>query len=298
MTYHKSVLIKEVIEGLHLQPNGLYVDVTFGGGGHTSAILQAEPTCKVIALDWDQTAIFKNASRLQEEFGERFKVIFGNFANLHRILKKEKILQVNGILADFGTSQFQIHHQAGFSFRADTPLDMRMSASHSKITAAHVINKFDEKEIARIFFEFGEESKSRLIARTIVEQRKQKRISTTKELAELVESVIPRRGSKIHPATKVFQALRIYVNNELDNIETFLKAATQVLAPGGRLVCISFHSLEDRIVKNFFREQSEYLSIITRKPITPEKDEISQNRASRSAKLRTAEKRSDSHQKS
>lgn len=289
MSYHKSVLTKEVLEGLDLKPNGIYVDVTFGGGGHTRAILQAEPTCKVIALDWDKVAIETNAPALEEEFGDRLKVVWGNFARLHFIIKKElKGALVDGILADFGTSQFQIHHKEGFSFAQDSPLDMRMSPAHQRVTAEHILNTFSEKDLATIFFEFGEEPKSRRIARAIVEQRKEKPFKTTRQLAELIEKIIPK--TRIHPATKVFQALRIYVNRELKNIEIFLKAAINALKPGGRLACISFHSLEDRIVKTIFRENGDKLKIVTKKPIVASLEEVEENPSARSAKLRIAEK--------
>lgn len=293
-TYHKSVLPKEVIEGLHLKPKGIYVDATLGGGGHTKAILQAETTCKVIAIDWDQEAIDKNAPSLEEAFGERIKIVWGNFARLHFILKKEKVSQVDGILADFGTSQHQIHYKEGFSFAQDSPLDMRMSPAHQQITAYHIINTFSERELAKIFFELGEEPQSRKIAQAIVEQRKLKPIKTTRQLAELVAQTVKyKKPSKIHPATRTFQALRIFVNKELENIEIFLKAAINALAPGGRLVCISFHSLEDRIVKTVFRENRDRLHIITKKPILPTIEEIEENPSSRSAKMRIAEKKHD-----
>jgi 16S rRNA (cytosine1402-N4)-methyltransferase len=290
-TYHKSVLTKEVLEGLDIKPDGVYVDATFGGGGHSRAILRADPTCKVIAIDWDQVALETNAPRLEKEFGDRFKIVWGNFARLHFILKKEKIKKVDGVLADFGTSQHQILHKEGFSFAQDSPLDMRMSPAHQQITAEHVINNFSEKDIAQILFEYGEEPKSRLIAKKIVETRRLHPIKSTRQLAELVDEVARyKKPSKVHPATRVFQALRIFVNRELENIETFLKAAIAALAPNGRVACISFHSLEDRIVKTIFREKQDLLEIITRKPITASEEEITQNPSARSAKLRVAKK--------
>jgi 16S rRNA (cytosine1402-N4)-methyltransferase len=290
--YHKSVLVQEVLEYLKPQPNGLYVDATFGGGGHTRAILEAEPTCKVIALDWDKEAINRNEPKLAEEFGDRLQVIWGNFIHLDKLLKKEKIDAIDGILADFGTSQFQIHQKAGFSFSTDTPLDMRMSPAHQLVWAADLINSLNEKDLANLFYEYGEEFRSRIIARAIVAERKKKRIATTKQLVDIIESVIPHlKGRGIHPATKVFQALRIKVNNELDNITLFLKLATSFVRPSGRIVCISFHSLEDRIVKTFFKEQKELLSTLTPKPVTGTSAEIARNASARSAKLRAAEKK-------
>lgn len=290
--YHKSVLVNEVLEYLALKPHGVYIDATFGGGGHTRAILEAEPTCRVIAFDWDIVAIETNGYPLMEEFPGRLQIIWSNFAQLDKHLKKINAQPVDGILADFGTSQFQIKERAGFSFAADTPLDMRMSPAHQLITAQDIVNRASEKELITIFLDYGQEFKARAIARAIVQQREQKALKTTGQLAQLIEKIIPRAGSKIHPATKVFQALRIAVNKELDNIETFLKAAIPWLKVEGRLVCISFHSLEDRLVKQYYREQ-ERKSIgnnLTAKVVTASQEEIEHNPSSRSAKLRAFEK--------
>ena len=290
--YHKSVLVKEVIKYLNPQPGKLYIDATFGGGGHTKEILEAQPTCRVLAIDLDQNAIEKNAAPLQEKYGDRLQITWGNFAHLHRILKKAKIKKIDGILADFGTSQYQIMHEEGFSFRKDTPLDMRMSAAHFRQTAADVINYSTEKELADIFFEYGEETKSRKIAKKICEERKIKKITTTLQLAKIIEDIMPhaKHFRKTHPATKVFQALRIFVNKELESIETLLKNVIPFLNPDGRIVCISFHSLEDRIVKYSFKENKDTLEILTKKPIIPTDEEIAKNPSSRSSKLRAAQR--------
>lgn len=291
-TYHKTVMPNEALDGLNLKPGGVYVDATFGGGGHTRAILNKEPNCKVIALDWDKVAIEKNAPSLEAEFGDRIKIIWGNFAKLYNILKKEKISHVDGILADFGTSQHQILHKEGFSFNQDSPLDMRMSPSHQQITAEQILNTYTDKALAKIFFELGEEPKSRQIARAIIEKRREAPFQTTRQLAKLVEETVKyKKPSKTHPATRVFQALRIYINKELENIEIFLKTAIAMLNQDGRLVCISFHSLEDRIVKTIFREKQDVLEILTKKPIAPSQEEIDQNPSSRSAKMRIARKK-------
>ncbi len=290
-TYHQSVLTKEVIHYLDPQPNKHYLDATFGGGGHTKAILDHEPTCKVIALDWDMQAIEHNAPPLIEHYGQRLTVVWGSFTHLYRILKKEKINKIDGIIADFGTSQYQIFQEDGFSFLRDTPLDMRMSSAHQKMTAADILNFYDERQIAQIFFEYGEESQSKKIARAIVEQRTKTQFTTTKQLSDLIETILPFKKSFTHPATKTFQALRIAVNHELDNIKLFLASALQYLNPQGKLVTISFHSLEDRIVKNFFRDHQQELSILTPKPVIATEEEIQENRSSRSAKLRATEKK-------
>ena len=293
--FHKSVLVNEVIHHLDPQPNKVYIDATFGGGGHTKAILDAQPGCSVIAIDWDLKAIEKNAPELEQRYNKRFKMVWGNFAHLYKLLKKEGIKHVDGILADFGTSQFQIHERAGFSFQTDSPLDMRMSPAHQHNTAADIVNNATEYELVKIFQEYGEEPKSRTIARAIIEARKKRPFTTTGDLVAVIDAITPAKIFKahygIHPATRIFQALRIAVNSELDNISTFLKAAITYLAPGGRLVCISFHSLEDRIVKTFFKQNADTLTTITPKPITAGLDELGKNLSARSAKLRAAEKK-------
>jgi 16S rRNA (cytosine1402-N4)-methyltransferase len=289
-TFHKSVLIKEVLHYLAPQPKKLYLDATLGGGGHTSAILEQESTCRIIAIDWDKKAVELNTPPLEKKFGERVKVVWGNFAHLERLLKKENISQIDGILADFGTSQKQIFEKDGFSFKIDSPLDMRMSPAHQRVTAADVINRFEEKRLANIFFTYGEERLSRKIAKAIVEARKKSPFKNTKQLAEVVSSVVHKQYTRIHPATKVFQAIRIVVNHEMENIEHFLKAGLKHLSPEGTMVCISFHSLEDRLVKQFFRANKEFLEVLTSKPITPSDEEIEKNLSSRSSKLRAARK--------
>ncbi len=293
--YHKPVLIKEVLQYLDPKPNCTYLDATFGGGGHTRAILNKEPTCKVIALDWDKTAIKKNYPELKEKYGNRLKIIWGNFASIKKFVEKEKIQNIHGALADFGTSQYQIENTAGMSFQKDTPLDMRMSQAHFYFKASDIINRYTEKQLADIIFKYGEERHSRKIARAIVEQRKKEKFKTTLQLADLVKNILPKpkpfsKKFKIHPATKTFQALRIFVNKELENIEIFLRDILEIIEPNGSIVCISFHSLEDRIVKLFFRENKNSLEILTKKPITATQEELQGNPSCRSAKLRAAKK--------
>lgn len=292
---HKSVLVKEVLTYLNPQPGEVYVDATFGGGGHTKAILAHQPNCSIVGIDWDIEAVERNEPFITQQFGNHVKVLWGNFAQLYKLLKKERITKVAGILADFGTSQFQIHNKPGFSFQQDTPLDMRMSPAHQRTTAATIVNTATEKELMRILFDFGDEFNARKIVRAIMATRTQTPFTTTGQLTELIEAVIPLQPFKqkygIHPATKTFQALRIAVNNELENIETLLKASLSFLKPGGRIVCISFHSLEDRLVKNFFRDNQAQLNIVTPKPIMATDEELAQNPSARSAKLRAAELR-------
>lgn len=292
LMYHKTVLVNEVLDYLNPQPNKLYCDVTFGSGGHTKAILEKEPQCKVVALDWDATSIETYAPALEEQYNDRLMLLWGNFAHLYRILKKAGVTKVDGILADFGTSQMHLKERAGFSFYRDSPLDMRMSPAHQQLTAEQVINKSSEEKLCELFWQLGQEAHAKKIAQAILEARQKKKITTTRELALLIEKIVPRkmRGAKIHPATKVFQALRMYVNQELNNIHGFLSGALQVLQPGGLLLCISFHSLEDRVVKQFFKDRSEegILETITKRVVVATPEEIAQNPSARSAKLRVA----------
>lgn len=288
--YHKTVMVDEVLHYLNPQPQGLYCDVTFGSGGHTKAILDKQPKCHVVAIDWDATSIETYAPALEAQYQERLHIVWGNFSNVYRLLQKAKEGKVDGILADFGTSQMHIKERAGFSFHRDSELDMRMSPAHQQVTAEQVINKSSPEKLCEMFWQLGQEPHAKKIVAAIVEARQKKQIHTTRELAALIEKVIPRRSSKIHPATKVFQALRIFVNQELNNITGFLSGAMQVLKPNGLLLCISFHSLEDRIVKQFFKEKEDEgkLEIITKRVVIPTAEEIAKNPSSRSAKLRVA----------
>ncbi len=289
--FHKSVLVDEVITYLNLKPEGVYVDATFGSGGHSRAILEKEPRATVIGIDWDVQSLDRYAPLLQQQYGDRFIPLFGSFAHLYKLLKKIGVDRVDGILADFGTSQMQIVERPGFSIYRDTPLDMRMSLSHQKTTAAEIVNAASQAKLADIFWHYGQERFARKIAAAIVYDRKKKLFKTTKDLAGLIERIVPwPKHAKIHPATRVFQALRIYVNQELENIKAFLNGAIGVLAPEGRLVCISFHSLEDRIVKQFFKqaELDGQLKILTKKVVEASSQEIEKNPSARSAKLRAA----------
>lgn len=290
---HIPVLLEEVITTLNPQPGEIYIDVTLGGGGHTRAILTRQPKCKVIGLDWDKKVIDTTGASLQEEFPGRFIPLYGNFAKVKDIVTKAGYKKVQGILADFGTSQMQIRNTPGFSVYQDSALDMRFSPGMFYHTAHGVVNRFTEENLAQIFFDFGGESRGRKIARAIVERRKTKKFETTKDLADFIADMTPGSYHKIHPATKVFQALRIFVNEELENITSFLKNGTSLLDNGGRLVCISFHSLEDRIVKQFFKEKSgrvqpgvAHFEMITKGACMASQEELAVNRSARSARLR------------
>ena len=301
---HASVLLAETVKILDPQPNEVFVDATLGLGGHTKALLETEATLCVIGIDQDEEAMRLARQRLSS-FGERITSQRGNFADIRKFVK-----QADGILADLGVSSLQFDSDTrGFSFRFDAPLDMRMDASSHDPTAADLLEDLTEEQIANIIYEFGEERFSRRIARWIVERRNEgDPIRTTLELASLVERAVPRKPKdKIHPATKTFQALRIAVNRELDVLEGFLKDAIDLLKPNGRLVIISFHSLEDRIIKQTFLKASgrcqcppripqcqcgakKVVEILTKKPVTAGNEEIISNPRSRSAKLRAVRK--------
>lgn len=285
--YHISVLLNEVMEGLNIKAGGRYIDATLGGGGHTEKIL--ERGGKVLGIDRDKEAMDYVSGKLAKwmENGN-LRLENANFDQLKEIAEKNDWRNAQGILFDLGVSSHQIDTAfRGFSFQSEGPLDMRMDMTLS-VTAADLVNALSEKELKDLFFRFGGEKKSGLIARAIVETRKKRKIKTTRELAEAIERVI-KNNDRLHPATKVFMALRIVVNDELNSLEKALPQAVELLVKGGRLVVISFHEGEDRIVKNFFR-RNELLKMINKKPIMVERIEIISNPRARSAKLRVAEK--------
>lgn len=292
--YHRPVLLDEAIDLLKCEDKKLFVDCTLGGGGHTTEILEKSgPLGRVIAFDRDENAIRESVERLKK-FGDRVKFVHAQFSNSVDELKKLGIDSVDGVLADLGVSSHQFDEaNRGFSFQADAPLDMRMDATN-ETSAEDIINSADEKELADMFFELGEERLSRRIARAIVYERQKKRITTTLELAEIVKRSYPpkMRYGRIHPATKVFQALRIFVNNELGELRTLLAEIPSHLSHGGRFVVISYHSLEDRLVKQRFNElgQTDEFRKITKKPVMPSEKEIEENRRARSAKMRCLER--------
>lgn len=305
---HISVMAGEVITGLTPKPGGIYVDATFGAGGHSQLILEAcEKKCQLLALDRDPDAILRG-EKLQQLYPEQFSMYHASFGDLKMALHHWQQPPIDGIIFDLGVSSFQLDQpQRGFSFRFDGPLDMRMDhsqQSNSK-TAADLVNTLDVRQLADIFYRYGEESNGKKIARAIVEDRKKTPFTTTAQLAGLAERVIPSRKRGIHAATKIFQALRIAVNGELDQLQTGLEAAISALALGGRLLVISFHSLEDRIVKQTFRRVSTAerptgpalllpynqtapvcFEVLTKKPLLPTLQEQQANPRSRSAKMR------------
>lgn len=307
--YHRPVLLNEVVEQLDLKPGKKIIDCTLGGAGHTKAILsRILPSGIVIGIDQDSDAI-DQASRVLVGFEENIRLVQGNFYDLKQILRNLSIDSVDGILFDLGVSSHQLDvAERGFSFASDAPLDMRMDRNQP-VTAASLVNELSERELSDIIYTHSDERWAKRIARVIVERREIKPIESTSELAAIVSKAIPAKGKpeKIHPATRTFQALRIAVNSELKALEDGLEAAADALAVGGRLCVISYHSLEDRIVKQFFATASgrcqcppglpicacgakQYLKVLTRKPVLPTDEEIESNPRARSAKLRVAEK--------
>jgi 16S rRNA (cytosine1402-N4)-methyltransferase len=281
---HLSVLSRELIAGLDILPAGKYLDATAGGGGHSELILNQGKEIKLIAIDRDETAIAAVKAKLANYYPQQLEFWQGNFADY-----QPKNILFDGIIADLGVSSPQLDvAERGFSFRNTAPLDMRMDRSQ-KTTAAEIVNHWKEVSLADLIYEYGEERFSRRIAKKIVQQRP---FQTTTELAEAIASTVPGkyRHGRIHPATRTFQALRIEVNQELKSLEKFIAQAPNWLKPGGKIGIISFHSLEDRIVKHCFRG-SDLLEVITKKPITADRDEQRANPRSRSAKLRFAQRK-------
>lgn len=300
-------MLRQVVAGLQVRPGAWVIDGTLGGGGHTGAILErSAPDGRVLGLDADPAAIRRVAQAQADAIAaERLVLVQANFSQLEAVAAAQDFVPVDGILLDLGVSTFQLETpERGFSFQHSGPLDMRFDPEQP-LSAADIVNEWDEVALADLIFRYGEEPKSRRIARYLVQRRP---FSSTSELADAIERAVGgRRGSRIHPATRTFQALRIAVNQELQRLEQALPQCVRLLRPGGRLAVISFHSLEDRIVKQWMqREASAYvpdpttyqggyerqptLRIVTRKPVQPDEAEIARNPRSRSAKLRVAEK--------
>lgn len=306
---HRPVLLDECLEALAIRPDGIYVDGTLGRAGHSLEILRRlGPEGRLIGVDRDETAIQAARERLAE-FAGRFTLVHSNFSRIGEILDELGIRQVDGMLFDLGVSSPQLDEaERGFSYLQDAPLDMRMDRS-AALTARDVVNTWSYEELRRILFEYGEERYAPAIARAIVRQREQQAIETTGELTELIKKAMPPAAlrEKQHPAKRSFQAIRIAVNGELEELEPMLQAAVEHLAVGGRLAVISFHSLEDRIIKKTFQQlatgctcppefpvcvcgKKPRIRLISRKPITATQAELTYNPRARSAKLRVAEK--------
>lgn len=284
---HIPVLFEEAISGLVSEKTKLFVDATIGGGGHAYHILERYGNLKLIGLDADED-VLKIAGERLKEFKDRARLIRGNFRDLKEILIPAGVSSVDAIIFDLGLSTFQIKGKRGFSFNDDSFLDMRMDNTGG-ITAYDVVNGYSYMDLLKIIRDYGEEYRAPVIVKAIIEARKKRPVSTAKELGDIVLRV-KRRTGRLHPATKTFQAIRIEVNDELRSLQSGIGAAINMLAPGGRIGAISFHSLEDRIVKNVFKSSS-VLNLITKKPVKPQRAEIRENPNSRSAKLRIAEKK-------
>lgn len=311
MIYHEPVLLKEVLEYLRPEPNDNFIDGTLGNGGHALALLKLiTPSGRLLGIDLNRRTIEMTQERINaaaSQIGDRLILVKDNFNNLEQIVSTYKFYPVKGILLDLGFSSSELADpERGFSFEQVGPLDMRYG--DTRLTAKEIVNHWSERELSRILKEYGEERYARLIARAMVEARKIRELETTTDLVRVIERVYRGKPKpKIHFATKIFQSLRIAVNDELNNLKLVLPAALKVLAPAGRLAIISFHSLEDKIVKDFFKQESKgclcppslpichcghepSLKIITKKPIRPSQLEIKNNPRSRSAKMRVAEK--------
>lgn len=305
---HVSVLLREAVDLLAVKPDGIYVDCTAGGGGHSTAIAEKLTTGHLYSFDRDEEAVAAATERLRP-FGDRVTVLRGNFVNASEMLRERGVMEIDGATADLGVSSRQLDAvERGFSYMADAPLDMRMDRREG-LTARDVVNEYAEAELARIFFQYGEEKFSRRISAAIVKEREREPIETTVRLAEIIKNAIPAaaRTGGHHPAKRSFQAIRIEVNRELSVIEPTIRSLAAMMRPGGRISIITFHSLEDREVKNTFSSlasgcvcppdfpvcvcgRKPQVKILTKKPVLPGEEELQTNTRARSAKLRAAEK--------
>lgn len=287
MVEHYPVMKKYVVQYLNLKDGGIYIDATCGYGGHSRYILETNKNIFLYGLDKDEDAV-KSVSQKLACF-KNFRAIHSGYEDMDEVLEKEGIKEVDGILMDLGFSTNQIQNgERGFSFQIDGPLDMRYDRRRNTLTAEEIINRWSRKDIIWLFENYGEIKRAEKIVEAIIEQRKKKKFETTKELADFISKHY-RRHSKIHPATKFFMALRIAVNNEIDVLKKGLKKAVALLKRNGRLVVISFHSIEDRTVKHFFKNNCD-VRVLTKKPVIPDIEEIKVNPESRSAKMRVCEK--------
>ena len=279
-------MVDEIISYLAPEKLKTYVDCTFGQGGYSKKILE-KTNCNIIAIDRDKDAI-EHAKLLKKKYPKNFIFCVDNFSRLDQVLKNNDIKKIDGLIFDLGISNTQLNNPTrGFSFSNNGPLDMRMDIENLDLTAQKIINEFDQHNLSDIFYYYGEEKNSRQIARKIIEFRKKKEISTTFELVELIKKV--NIYKKKHPATRVFQALRIFINDELNELDITLKKSLLFLKKNGKIITVAFHSLEDKVIKNFFSRNKGLLKILTKKPVTPNEKEVKINPRSRSARMRVAE---------
>ena len=305
---HVSVLLEESVQALNVKDGGIYVDGTLGGGGHSYRILSSNPTCRLIGIDRDKDAIFAASKRL-EEFSDRVITVNDNFCNVKNVLDRLGIEKIDGAVLDLGVSSYQLDNaERGFSYMHDAPLDMRMNQNDT-LSAWEVVNRYSIEDLIRIFYEYGEEKWSKRIAEFIIEAREKKEIETTLELVDIIKAAIPKKARLEggHPAKRIFQAIRIEVNNELKILEKSVNDLVDRLSVGGRLAVITFHSLEDRLIKQAFSslakgcecpssfpicvcKKKPKVKLVSRKPLLPTKEEEERNSRSKSAKLRVIEK--------
>ena len=290
MKIHRSVMVDEVLSLMVLSHYEVYVDMTVGSGGHASKILEyASSNAMLIGIDRDESALALTAQRLKPDFEGRFRLFLGLFSELPQVMKEAGIDAADCFLMDLGLSSYHIQsRERGFSYQLDGPLDMRMGLG--KLTAYDVVNSYSPEELKQVIRELGEERNATRITKAIVDARARKPITRTTELARIIQKCVPSRFAT-KTLARVFQAIRMEVNNELEELRQGLENATEYLVPAGRLGVISYHSLEDRIVKNWFKDNADKLNIITHKPVTPSSEEVKDNRRARSAKLRVAERK-------
>lgn len=306
--HHISILLEEVIQGLDIKKDGIYVDGTLGGGGHSLEIVKKLEDGVLIGIDQDENAL-KKSREVLKDYKDRVKIVHNNYENMDKVLENLNISKVDGILLDLGVSSHQLDEgERGFSYNKDAPLDMRMDKENN-FSAWNVVNEYSQRELEEIIWKYGEDRWAKRIAEFIVQERTEKHIDTTLELVDVIKKAIPKkvRMEGPHPGKKTFQAIRIEVNRELEVLENSIEMMVNLLKPGGRIAIITFHSLEDRIVKETFKylfkdcicppeipkcmcDKEREIEIITRKPIIPSEEEIKENRRSRSAKLRIAKK--------
>lgn len=288
---HKTVLLKETLEILEPKQNENFIDATFGEGGLSLTLIEyLKPKGKILAFEWDPELYELGIKKLKKMKEKNIRLVNKNFREIKKVVRKEKFLNIKGVIFDLGVSNWHYEEsQRGFSFRKEEPLDMRINPQEIKITAFDIVNYANYSELVRIFREYGEEPEANKIAKEIIERRKIKKIETSSELAEIVKQ-IKKSKKKIHPATQIFMALRVFINDELKNLDEGLESALDVLEKGGKIVVITFQGLEDRVVKKFIKRNRKRIEVLTKNVVKPTQEEIKENPKARSAKLRAFKK--------
>ncbi len=288
---HKTVLLKETLEILEPKQNENFIDATFGEGGLSLTLIEyLKPKGKILAFEWDPVLYELGIKKLKKMKEKNIRLVNKNFREIKKVVRKEKFLNIKGVIFDLGVSNWHYEEsRRGFSFRKEEPLDMRINPQEIKITAFDIVNYANYSELVRIFREYGEEPEANKIAKEIIERRKIKKIETSSELAEIVKQ-IKKSKKKIHPATQIFMALRVFINDELKNLDEGLESALDVLEKGGKIVVITFQGLEDRVVKKFIKRNRKRIEVLTKNVVKPTQEEIKENPKARSAKLRAFKK--------